>query len=107
MTDNMYSSVVTLLSTLEFLCSYVGLYMECHQGHVDPLEVVLSQTNSTSAAGWIRKSNFDADTQPIQLEITGAVACSGDIGDGWWLCLIQPVVSGIQECCVGLPLFGY
>jgi hypothetical protein len=62
------------LNTLEFMSSYVGLYMEYHLEQVAPLAVVLSQTDSTSAAGWLRKSNFDDDKQPIQLEIARAMA---------------------------------
>jgi hypothetical protein len=58
-----------MLNTLEFLSSYVGIYMEKENGNVEPLEVLLAQTDSTSAAGWLRKSNFDADIQPLHLVI--------------------------------------
>jgi hypothetical protein len=36
--------------------------------------VLLAQTDSTSAAGWLRKSNFDADIQPLQLVIAREMA---------------------------------
>ena len=43
-------------------------------GQVTPLEVFLAQTDSSSAAGWMRKSNFDDTTQPLQLEIARELA---------------------------------
>ena len=39
------------LNTLEFLSSYVGIYMEKENGNIEPLEVLLAQTDSTSAVG--------------------------------------------------------
>jgi hypothetical protein len=62
------------LNTLEFLSSYVGIYLEREYGNVEPLEVLLAQTDSTSAAGWLRKSNFDADIQPLHLVIAREMA---------------------------------
>jgi hypothetical protein len=50
------------------------LPMESHDGRVSPLEVVLCQMDSMSAAGWLRKSNFNEEAQPIQLDIARAVA---------------------------------
>jgi hypothetical protein len=48
--------------------------MEMEYGDVEPLEVILAQMDSTSAVGWVRKSNFDADTQPlVQLEVAWVV----------------------------------
>jgi len=38
------------------------------------LEVLLAQTDSTSAAGWMRKSNFADSTQPLQLVIARELA---------------------------------
>jgi hypothetical protein len=43
-------------------------------GQVAPLEVLLTQTDSTYAAGWMRKSNFADSTQPHQLVITRELA---------------------------------
>jgi hypothetical protein len=49
--------------------------MEKENGNVAPLEVLLAQTDSTYAAGWLRKSNFeDANIQPLQLVITQEMA---------------------------------
>jgi len=63
------------LNTLEFLLAYFSTYnMEFHITTVAPEEVLSCQGDSTLASGWIRKSNFDADTQPIQLEILQALA---------------------------------
>jgi hypothetical protein len=62
------------LNTLEYIVGYVGCWMEFHETDVAELEVILCQGNSTSAAGWIRKSNFDEEIQSLQLEIARALA---------------------------------
>ena len=62
------------LNTLEFLSSYISVYMEFELGQAAPLEVLLAQTDSTSAAGWMRKSNFADSTQPLQLVIARELA---------------------------------
>jgi hypothetical protein len=62
------------LNTLEFLASYVGLAMELLFGPAPtPFEVFLSQGNSTSASGWMRKSSF-SDATPTQTAIAHATA---------------------------------
>jgi len=62
------------LNTLEFLASYVSIYMEIHESPVTANDILLSQGDSTSATGWIRKSNFDEEVQPLQLLIARALA---------------------------------
>jgi hypothetical protein len=62
------------LNTLEFLASYVAIFMELKHSNITPFEVILAQTDSTSAAGWLRKSNFDDDAQPLQLDIARTLA---------------------------------
>jgi hypothetical protein len=62
------------LNTLEYLAGYVGCWMEFHETDVAELDILLCQGNSTSATGWIRKSNFDEEIQPLQLEIARALA---------------------------------
>jgi hypothetical protein len=62
------------LNTLEFLASYVGLAMELLFGPAPtPFEVFLSQGDSTSASGWMRKSSF-SDANPTQMAIARATA---------------------------------
>ena len=62
------------LNTLEFLASYLGLAMELLFGPAPtPFEVFLSQGDSTSAIGWMRKSSF-SDATPTQMAIARAMA---------------------------------
>jgi hypothetical protein len=63
----------TTLNTLKFLSCYVSRYIEHEYGRMAPLEVVLAQTDSTLAAEWIQKSNFDSNTQPLHLDLAWTV----------------------------------
>jgi hypothetical protein len=47
--------------------------MEIHVGKAPNGSCFLSQTDSTSAAGWLRKSNFD-DRDPLHLDIAQETA---------------------------------
>ena len=49
------------LNMLEFLASVVTVWLEIREGQVPPLSCVLSMTDSTTTAGWLRKSNFQED----------------------------------------------
>jgi hypothetical protein len=66
--------ILVTLNTLEYVAGYVGCWMEFHETDVAELEVILCQGDSTSAAGWNRKSNFDEEIQSLQLEIAMALA---------------------------------
>jgi len=59
-------SIVTL-NTLEFLGCLVTLWIDIIQGDTPPESCILSQTDSTSAEGWLYKSNFDQSTANTQL----------------------------------------
>ncbi|MGL4352121.1 MAG: hypothetical protein ACRCT2_16490, partial [Plesiomonas shigelloides] len=48
----------TSLNSLEFLACYVALAVALETEHVPQLSCLLSQTDSTSTAGWMHKSNF-------------------------------------------------
>jgi hypothetical protein len=61
------------LNSLEFLVAYVQLCMDIEVGKAPPGSCFLSQTDSTSTAGWLRKSNFD-DAEPLHLELARATA---------------------------------
>jgi hypothetical protein len=61
------------LSSLEFLVAYVQLCMDIEVGKAPPGSCFLSQTDSTSTAGWLRKSNVD-DAEPLHLELARATA---------------------------------
>jgi hypothetical protein len=61
------------LNVLEYLAGYITLWMEIHVGKAPNGSCFLSQTDSTSAAGWLRKSNFD-DRDPLHLDIAQETA---------------------------------
>lgn len=62
------------LNTLEFMAAYVSARMELALTTVDPLSIFLCQGDSTSATGWLKKSNFDEEIQPLQLVLARALA---------------------------------
>jgi hypothetical protein len=55
------------LNTLEFLGCITTIWVELLAGRISPLSCVLSQTDSTSADGWLKKSNFCEFESPAQL----------------------------------------
>ena len=63
------------LNTLEFLAAFVGMVVEFREGKKwsPVLDVLLSQGDSTSAAGWLAKSSFD-DNCPLHLTIARSFA---------------------------------
>ena len=48
----------TSLNSLEFLACLITIWIEILDSNIDPESCLLCQTDSTSAAGWLRKSNF-------------------------------------------------
>jgi len=62
------------LNTLEFLGAFITLWIDILEGNTPPESCILSQTDSTSAAGWLRKSCFDEDTHPAQMHIARMLA---------------------------------
>ncbi len=44
---------------LEFIASVTFIWVDINNKHNQPYECILSQTDSTSAAGWLKKSNFN------------------------------------------------
>lgn len=61
------------LNALEFLASYITIWMDIHHGNAPKESCFLAQADSTSAAGWLRKSNF-CDDDPFHLGIARAAA---------------------------------
>jgi hypothetical protein len=56
------------LNSLEFMASLIGIWMEHYSNSIPIESCILSQTDSTSAAGWIKKSNFaESKDQTVQL----------------------------------------
>ena len=61
------------LNALEFLASYITIYMDIHVGAAPTDSCFLSQGDSTSAMGWLHKSNFN-DAKPLHLSLARAMA---------------------------------
>ena len=61
------------LNMLEFMAGYISMSVEYYLGRLLPDDIFLVQGDSTSAAGWMRKSNFD-DNSPLQLKVARAIA---------------------------------
>jgi len=57
------------LNVLEYMASYITIRIDIHVWHAEPGSCFLSHVDSTSAAGWMRKSSF-SDATPIHLELS-------------------------------------
>jgi hypothetical protein len=58
----------TSINSLEFIACVITVWVDIMSGHIKSEDCILSQTDNTSAAGWLRKSNFaDEDDEYIQL----------------------------------------
>jgi hypothetical protein len=66
-------SIVTL-NTLEFIGCIITIWVDIIHQRLPPESCILSQTDSTSADGWLRKSNFDALLCPTQLIVARQLA---------------------------------
>jgi hypothetical protein len=55
------------LNLLEFLGGIISIWVEILAGRVPPGSCLLAQGDSTSATGWLRKSNFSDNNHPLQL----------------------------------------
>jgi len=59
---------ITSLNSLEFLACLISIWIEHFHKVLEPESCLLSQTDSTSALGWLRKSNFaDESDEKVQL----------------------------------------
>ena len=52
------------INTLEFLASVISIWVDIINDNVCVNDCFLSQTDSTTAAGWLKKSNFPDSTSP-------------------------------------------
>jgi hypothetical protein len=59
---------IVTLNTLEFLGCIITLWIDIVAGVTPRESCILSQTDSTSAEGWLYKSNFPSSTHTIQLQ---------------------------------------
>jgi hypothetical protein len=58
----------TTLNALEFIACMINIWIDVLSDEIDSESCLLSQTDSTTAAGWLRKSNFaDAEDEVVQM----------------------------------------
>jgi hypothetical protein len=62
------------LNSLEFIASFISFWIGILDGTIKAGDCVLSETDSTSAQGWLYKSNFDDSDQEIQMLIARKMA---------------------------------
>jgi hypothetical protein len=62
------------LNTLEFIGCLITLWIDITHGRTPPESCILSQTDSTSADGWLYKSNFDPSSAKTQLTVARKLA---------------------------------
>ncbi len=56
------------LNSLEFIACLITIWIDILNLEIEPEDCILSQTDSTSASGWLRKSNFsDSEDEVAQL----------------------------------------
>jgi hypothetical protein len=77
------------LNSLEFLESFVTLWIDILQGTITAGDCVRSNTDSTTAQGWMYTSNFNDIDQAVQMSITCKIAevanAAGIVLDPHWL----------------------
>jgi hypothetical protein len=61
----------TSINSLEFLACIINIWVDSFHNTLEPESCLLSQTDSTSASGWLRKSNF-ADREDEIIQLTAA-----------------------------------
>ena len=62
------------LNLFEFLGGIIGIWFEILAKRVPPFSCLLAQGDSTSASGWLRKSNFQEHSHRIHLEASRHLA---------------------------------
>jgi hypothetical protein len=56
------------LNSLEFLACVISIWTGILSNSIEPESCILSQTDSSSASGWLRKSNFaDSEDEVVQM----------------------------------------
>ena len=61
-------------NALEFLASMVGCWLDLHHGHLTKQSCVLALTDSSSACGWLHKSNFQSNEQSFHAAVAEQLA---------------------------------
>jgi hypothetical protein len=65
----------TTLNSLEFIAAIISIWVDAIHDNIPTESCLLSQTDSTSCAGWLRKSNFcDSESEVVQLKTAKQLA---------------------------------
>lgn len=65
----------TSINSLEFIACTINIWVDIFHDTLDPESCLLSQTDSSSASGWLRKSNFaDKVDEAVQLSTARKLA---------------------------------
>ena len=65
----------TSLNSLEFLAGMIRIWIDILSDDIDFESCILSQAYSTTASGWLRKSNFaDVEDEIVQMTTAGHLA---------------------------------
>jgi hypothetical protein len=62
------------INTLEFMASVILISIDIIYNNVSPNDCLLSQTDSTTAAGWLKKSNFSDSISPSESSVRLIIA---------------------------------
>jgi hypothetical protein len=62
------------INMLEFLGSYINFALAVHDGHIKPGDIFFVETDSTSAQGWLRKTNVTKEERSLLRTVTRALA---------------------------------
>ena len=81
---------------LEFLATIITPWIDIIKGRLNPGDCALSMTDSTTAEGWVQKSNFvEPDDNPIQ------VTTRVDVARKYSLIFMQAGVKGYSQWFAG------
>jgi hypothetical protein len=62
------------INTLKLLACVICIWLEIIEGSIKPEDCLMSQTDGTSAAGWLRKSNFNDKDQLAKMLLSHKLA---------------------------------
>jgi hypothetical protein len=55
----------TSINSLEFIAATISIWVDIIHGEINLETCILSQTDNTSAAGWLKKSNFSEEEDEV------------------------------------------
>lgn len=86
------------INFLEFLACVVGYFLAVHDGELAVGDCVLSLADNTSAAGWLRKSNFAPEGEQaahfgLARELAATALDTGTVLFSQWICGLDNEVA--------------